>query len=365
MYSKAKGIRLLLLCVLGSATFAGQQKVQSQGDPADGKAASRATKSRDVNLSQSLPLNTSEGLSVIGAALESRGGDRSTLDCSHLVHTVYEHAGFPYSYVSSSDLYAGVEKFRRVTRPQPGDLVVWPGHVGIVVDPSQKTFFSTLSSGIGVEPYSSSYWKERGMARFYRYAKAIATNNKESKISTPGSARTAFDVSANAQTLSSVDVSPTNIKPPRAQVIDSARPQPEEITQAALLALNIDPDNFRGGDVFKLPRPVVVFSRLEVRAIKIHGNQGQVQVRITAPLSMAGGQANLETRQQTQTWQLRRRDRKSWELLLPQDAIYMSRDTTVQILAHQLARLADTESSSADLRQESQLAQMLNTLLTE
>ena len=108
---------------------------------------------------------------MIGAALESRDRAYFKPDCSHLVHTVYEQAGFRYSYVSSSDLYHGVPEFRHVVHPQPGDLVAWPGHVGIVVNPSQKTFFSSLSSGLGVESYSSPYWKGRGTHRFYRYRK--------------------------------------------------------------------------------------------------------------------------------------------------------------------------------------------------
>ncbi len=166
MRFEANGPWLLLLCVLVTATSAAQPKAQTQEGLADGQRASRADASSHESLSQSLLLNPSDGLSVIGAALESRGRGRSKPDCSHLVHTVYGRAGFPYSYVSSSDLYAGVDEFERVTRPQPGDLVVWPGHVGIVVNPSQNTFFSSLRSGVGVESYSASYWKARGVPRF-------------------------------------------------------------------------------------------------------------------------------------------------------------------------------------------------------
>jgi cell wall-associated NlpC family hydrolase len=108
---------------------------------------------------------------VIGAALESRGPAHPKPDCSHLVHAVYERAGYPYSYVSSSDLYRGVPEFRHVVHPQPGDVVAWPGHVGIVVNPSENTFFSSLRSGLGVESYTAPYWKERGQRRFYRYLK--------------------------------------------------------------------------------------------------------------------------------------------------------------------------------------------------
>ncbi len=92
------------------------------------------------------------------------------LDCSHLVHDIYEHAGLPYDYATSRDLYDGVDAFRRVYHPQPGDVIVWRGHVGIVVDPEARSFLSALRSGVKVSNYATQYWKMRGHARFYRYA---------------------------------------------------------------------------------------------------------------------------------------------------------------------------------------------------
>ena len=68
-------------------------------------------------------------------------------DCSHLVHKLYEQAGYPYPYASSTDLYRGTGQFFRARYAHPGDLVVWRGHVGIVVNPRGHSFFSTTSSG--------------------------------------------------------------------------------------------------------------------------------------------------------------------------------------------------------------------------
>jgi len=59
-----------------------------------------------------------------------------------------------------------------VTHPEAADLVVWHGHVGIVVRPSQHQFFSLLSTGPGIDDYRSRYWKSRGQPRFYRYLKS-------------------------------------------------------------------------------------------------------------------------------------------------------------------------------------------------
>lgn len=121
-----------------------------------------------------------DGLAVISAALDRRTRFSAEADCSHLVHDIYERAGFAYNYESSSDLYAGADEFRRVGRPQPGDLVVWPGHVGIVVSPAQHSFYSALSSGLGVDAYDSPYWKQRGHARFFRFVKTYATLDRAS-----------------------------------------------------------------------------------------------------------------------------------------------------------------------------------------
>ena len=116
-------------------------------------------------------LTPDDGLSVISAALDSRGRLHSEADCSHLVHAIYARAGFPYPYVSSSSLYVGTNEFQRVAHAQPGDLVVWPGHVGIIVNPAQHAFFSSLRSGPGIDIYDAPYWKQRGQLRFYRYIK--------------------------------------------------------------------------------------------------------------------------------------------------------------------------------------------------
>src|SRR5579864_5436171 len=115
-------------------------------------------------------LNEDDRLSLLAAALDARVR-HSERDCSHLVHAIYEQAGFPYRYAPSSELYAGADGFQRVKRPELGDLVVWRGHVGIVVRPSQHIFFSFMRSGPGIDDYEAAYWKGRGHPRFYRYVK--------------------------------------------------------------------------------------------------------------------------------------------------------------------------------------------------
>lgn len=108
---------------------------------------------------------------MIAAALDSKVRRFSGPDCSHLVNAIYERAGYPYKYASSDDLYDGVAGFQRVFHPQPGDLIVWHGHVGVMVRPSRHVFFSFMSKGPGTDDYTSEYWSSRGVPRFYRYVK--------------------------------------------------------------------------------------------------------------------------------------------------------------------------------------------------
>ena len=116
-------------------------------------------------------LSLDEGLSVVAAARHLTSLPRPEGDCSHLVHMAYDRAGFPYRYASSFELYGGIESFKRVSRPQPGDLIVWQGHAGIVISPGRRLFFSALSHGPGTNRYDAGYWKRRGPPHFFRYIK--------------------------------------------------------------------------------------------------------------------------------------------------------------------------------------------------
>jgi NlpC/P60 family len=91
------------------------------------------------------------------------------LDCSHFVQYLYEQAGLYYGYAPSRILYEGMDGFKRVLHPKAGDLIVWRGHVGIVVEPAETTFLSALRSGVKTSSYQSHYWQRRGKPRFLRY----------------------------------------------------------------------------------------------------------------------------------------------------------------------------------------------------
>jgi cell wall-associated NlpC family hydrolase len=163
----------LTLCGLALSAWS----AQAQGQPDAATQVRRQSASRHEAV-----LSKVDGQSVIGVALDGRTHATRQADCSHLVHAIYLQAGFPYPYQSSSDLYDGSDDFRRVKHPQPGDLVVWPGHVGIVVNPAQHVFFSRLSSGPGIDAYNTPYWKDRGQVRFYRYIKNHPSHDTATRV---------------------------------------------------------------------------------------------------------------------------------------------------------------------------------------
>ena len=95
-------------------------------------------------------LTRDEGLAIVDAISDhhrSLRGKRVKPDCSHLVNDIYDLAGFPYPYSKSADLYRGQASFLRVSSPQPGDLIVWRGHVGLVLEPRQHLQPAALGSG--------------------------------------------------------------------------------------------------------------------------------------------------------------------------------------------------------------------------
>ena len=171
------GMVLLVLCGLAPGASPAQQTHDSAAPRPVSRTSEDPVRSGRPS-GRARTLTPDDGLAVIAAALDTRVRLDREPDCSHLVHAIYNRAGFPYSYAPSSDLYAGTRQFQRVSHPQPGDLVVWEGHAGIVVNPAGHVFFSALRSGLGTDAYDAPYWKGRGRLRFYRYIKNSSASTR-------------------------------------------------------------------------------------------------------------------------------------------------------------------------------------------
>jgi cell wall-associated NlpC family hydrolase len=99
------------------------------------------------------------------------GGDSHTgIDCSHFVWEVLKAAGHPSAPYTSTSEVPGSHAFTGVAGiPQAGDIILWDGHMGIVLDPTNKIFVGAQSGGVENASYASgSYWGNRRHS-FYRY----------------------------------------------------------------------------------------------------------------------------------------------------------------------------------------------------
>jgi hypothetical protein len=331
------------------------------------------------------PLTLDEGLAILNAALDSRRHAGFSSDCSHFVHGLYQRAGFPYEYAPSSDLYAGIDEFRGVKNPQPGDLAVWRGHTGIVVNPAQHSFFSLLRSGPGVDSYDSPYWRRNGPPRFFRYVKTsrsvlssslrTASLNPTPLENVGPNQPTAEDPSSDELEESSSESGssaklgvnrPVNTAIPSVSVVHSIHPKADQVEAAFLQACADSEENLRGRDLFKSAQPVIVFDHFVVRKVHIAGNQGWIEVQIDELASLKGGKAQVHKLSERQRWPLSHPDKISWELAAPRDTIYVPQQIAVRIMSHQLAQLTekrpDPESRS---QQKAELARVLDSLLQE
>jgi hypothetical protein len=113
-------------------------------------------------------MSVAEGRAIVRTAFQGDEREQESQDCSHAVQAVYATAGFAYPYASSFEIYSGGENFARVKYPRAGDVIAWPGHVGILVNPAQHSFFSLVRTGLEEQDYESVYWRSRGRPRFYR-----------------------------------------------------------------------------------------------------------------------------------------------------------------------------------------------------
>src|ERR1700675_2029619 len=307
-------------------------------------------------------LTRSEGVAILDVALDSWHHAEFAFDCSHFVHGIYERAGLPYEYAGSSDLYAGIDEFRRVARPQPGDLAVWRGHAGIVVNPVQHSFFSVLSSGPGIASYDSPYWKQRGRPHFFRYVKAAPTGARSTSIRTASWKPTVLG-NTEPHEMAADEPAPDIQETPRVVVLNLARPKPDQVTAAFLQACNDSEEKLRGRDLFKPAQSLVVFGDFEVKKVHITGNQGWIEVQIDELVFLAGGKVEVRKRSERQRWFLRRDDDKSWKLTPSRDAVYVPQHTAERILAHRLAQLTeDTLANASGTQEKAELARLLDVL---
>lgn len=352
----------------------------------------------DSEISERL-LTREEGRAIVHTAWQAELPTDGAQDCSHFVHQIYADTGFEYPYASSLDIYAGDENFVRVKTAHPGDVVAWPGHVGIVVDPLQHSFYSLVRTGQETQDYESPYWKSRGRPRFYRYkvkTGGIITaglrstskigSGRANTLETPLEEWTASEnASSNRPPAAGSEKRTAIYGPPAPPALPVARstetsaipssvlvvtgnrpPTREEVAEGISALSDSSGSALDGDDVLKTPVPVVIVEQFSVEQLDLKRNHGWARVIVGSRVLVKGGTVQVKQRQEKVRWELRR-TASGWEAVRPTNQIYVPHDAAIKNLAASLARLTSRDAAQENqeevLRQESQLVHVLSALL--
>jgi len=336
--------------------------------------------------SEPRPIARKEGRKILATIPTVNTESESETDCSHLVHDVYAQAGFPYDYVSSRELYIGNTNFTRVHAPQAGDLVVWRGHVGIVIDPKEHSFFSFVRSGPDTQFYDSPYWRSRGSARFFRYTtekplpsgrtleatrhadqQPLQAASRASENRPPsGMAKPAPTFEANS-TPASGTCSSTTVETPQEIVLQVARknPSPDELL-TAFVEMNRDSgESLCTRGLNSLGKPIIVYREVRVSAIQVKGKRGTALVRIESLGAALNMQTDSPRRWKEQSLEFEK-TKRGWVMSPIQQAAYVKREVALQVLSARLAELAqNTDATPEQEREQKQIIRFLNLLVSD
>ena len=312
-------------------------------------------------------LSPEQGQALAAFALQSEKRIRSKPDCSHLVHLLYGRAGLIYPYEDSRVLYRGVSDFQRVKKPQAGDLVVWLGHVGIVLSPEEKTFISSVRSGILAESWIAPHWIHRGHPRFYRYRigpeadmnlLARIMDDETQRADTWTNARGGSgaelpspEVPTIAETSDSdaleqdiEPLSPHNARSPNEGGHDSSStvalinqrqmPSKRQIASALIEDSKAHARRLMDDETLDATRPFVTFSRVEVEKIKIKRDNGWVTLRLSETMSQEGGRI-LPAKTTERELNIFRRNDGVWVISDPQERTYLPEEQALEVFEHQ------------------------------
>ena len=341
------------------------------------------------------PVSAREGKEIALATARPKSVAERQADCSHLVHGVYEQAGYPYPYADSLDLYNGSESFVRVRAAQPGDLIVWRGHVGIVLEPKKHSFYSSTRSGARIDFYDSAYWRTRGPARFYRYltdrpakgrgaAPEIESGALASAALERGNRRAEHRPSIQpAKTTRPVRTLPAAVSEAHSEVEPASvtraeiapetvlhvsgkrQPRPADVAQAIVETNQAAGEILRTGNLEQLGRTVIIYRGLQVTGVEIKGKRGAAQVEIESLAVLSGGRMEAQRGWEALRPELQRK-KKGWAMTAANANVYVPRDAALRVLAARLGTLTqEADPDAARDREQAQIIRLLNLLVVE
>ena len=394
----------LWLCAAASqglVSGAEAERAQTAGRAAQATGKQASAQNAPANRPPAIPagfrlLSLKEGRALVQRMAWADDEEGLAPDCSHLVHTLYQQAGYLYPYASSLDLYRGTGQFWRVPYAQPGDLVVWRGHVGIVVDPKEHSFFSSVTSGTRIQNYHSAYWQARGYPRFYRYLtksplKGSGTSevadqplrqqpNEQSVIgsaenrpslqtvkTSPAPAGGALGKPRNAITAAHAENSsqPSPSQAPLQILLRTSEKQPKasDVTSALQVANLEAGELLRAGNLEQLERPVVVYRQLQVSGVELKGKRGTAQIQMETVATLTGQRMESQPGWEDHELELER-TKKGWVMVQGNEIAYVPIDGAMRILAARLAALTQsTERSTQKDREQAHIVRFMSLLV--
>lgn len=401
-------LRMAAAVWAGHLSLALANQVQTPGQPTATRPTQQTGKQASAQKTQAarppaIPagfrlLSLIEGQAIARGIAWADDEEGLSPDCSHLVHSLYQQAGYPYPYVSSVDLYNGTGQFSRVRYAQPGDLIVWRGHVGIVTNPEEHSFFSTTSSGARIQNYRSAYWRARGYPRFYRFLTksplkgGSATSEAENRPPTrqpqqqavlgsadnrsseqagvravkasPNKAHSEVAPASTMRAENSSQTSASRTLPLQIPLLSAGKqPKPTDVT-SALQAANLESGEIlRGGSLQKLERPVVVYRQLQVSGVEVKGQRGIARIQVETVAALTAQRMESQLGWEDHQLELQH-TQKGWVLVQGNEIAYVPRDGAMRILAARLATLTQSpERSTEKDREQSDIVRFMNLLI--
>lgn len=309
-------------------------------------------------------LSAEQGQALAEFALQSGPRVRPKPDCSHLVHLLYSRAGLNYPYEGSRTLHRGIPDFKRVKTPQPGDLVVWLGHVGIVLSPEDTSFLSSVRSGIITESWTGDYWAARDRPRFFRYvmgpgadlnllaqltepndAPAPEPDRQPSPLATNKTGIIADTTSSPPPALLPPDDGNSEFSSVVAVIHQRGKPGKQEIAAALRQSEQALAKQLVDSQLFDPDRPLSVLEHVEVLKIKIRRDEGTIGLRVNEVLTLEHERAvpgNVVERQLNIE-----RQHDTWIISDPHQRVYLPREKAVAVFEHQAGLILQNDSSPA------------------
>jgi len=314
-----------------------------------------------------------EGTAIAQLTLQHWPQVRDKPDCSHLVHDVYAEAGLDYDYASSNEIFEGIDSFQRVEQPQAGDLVAWRGHVGIVIDPEDHSFYSSVNAGFSVSQFDSSYWLSRGPRRFYRYmindlqsARLLERAARGKPYLASYRAKLAGNPVDHADNRLAVSTPDRGAGAPFADRIRSVDPvmqSPAKPTMDQILAAFMKLSDSNAQALLQtgfLNGPIEILDSFQLSKTETRNSSIWVEFKVKKIAFFADGKMRAAHATEKVRLSLLRQSGR-WTLVDPANRVFLLRHDAVAMITGRLARL----SRASDTAELKPLSKALETLLGE